>query len=114
MEYGGKRDAEIVSITVKFRTTRGEERSVTIDARSSDALFWSLDAIDKFALPFYLTTEGFGKAAAIRQEPRNSSPGRGSSSARTRSTACSQSWISRAEIPLRFESADQGRLPTSD
>jgi hypothetical protein len=68
MEYEGKREAEILSITVKFRTAQGEERSVTVDGRSSDALFWSIEAIDRFALPFYLATEGFEKAAAIREE----------------------------------------------
>jgi hypothetical protein len=68
MEYEGKREAGVIAITVQLRTRDGEERSVTIDGRSSDALFWSLEAIDKFALPFYLTTEGFEKAAEIRRE----------------------------------------------
>jgi hypothetical protein len=68
MGYVDKREAEIISVVVKFRTATGEERSVTVDGRSSDALFWSLEAIDRFALPFYLATEGFEKAAAIRQE----------------------------------------------
>lgn len=65
---GEKNEAEVISITVQFRTKGGAERSVTIDGRSSDALFWSREAIDKFALPFYLTTEGFDKAAEIRGE----------------------------------------------
>ena len=68
MTYTGKNEAEVVSVTVKFRTAAGEERSVTIDGGSSDALFWSLEAVDKFALPFYLATEGFEKAASIRRE----------------------------------------------
>jgi len=65
MEYD---EAGVISVTVKFRTKEGKESSVTIDGRSSDALFWSLEAIDKFALPFYHVTEGFERAADIRRE----------------------------------------------
>lgn len=68
MVHDEKREPGVVAITVQFRTSSGEERSVTIDGRSSDALFLSLEALDKFALPFYLATDGFERAAAIRRE----------------------------------------------
>jgi hypothetical protein len=64
MEYD---EAGVISVTVKFRTNEGKESSVTIDGRSSDALFWSMEAIDKFALPFYHATEGYERAVDIRR-----------------------------------------------
>ena len=61
-------EAGVVSITVQYRTKDGKERSVTIDGESSDALFWSMEAIDKFAIPFYHITEGYERATDIRRE----------------------------------------------
>lgn len=63
----GREEAGVISVMVKFRTKDGKERSVTIDGQSSDALFWSMEAIDRFVLPFYHVTEGYEKAADIRR-----------------------------------------------
>jgi hypothetical protein len=64
MEYEG---VGVVSVRVTFRTKEGTERSVTIDGRSSDAVFWSMEAIDRFVVPFYHVTEGFERATDIRR-----------------------------------------------
>jgi hypothetical protein len=63
----GREEAGVISVTVKFRTKDGKERSVIVDGQSSDALFWSMEAIDRFALPFYHATEGYEKAVDIRR-----------------------------------------------
>jgi hypothetical protein len=56
----------VLSITVRVRTGDGTERVVEIDPTENDALFWSLDAADKFLVPFYSATKGFEYASNVR------------------------------------------------
>lgn len=59
---------KIESITVKLRTRDGAARQITIDPDENDALFWSGEAVDKLALPFYLATRSREQALAVRRQ----------------------------------------------
>ena len=63
----GREEAGVISVMVKFRTKDGKERSVTIDGQSSDALFWSMEAIDCFLFQFNHLTYGYETAAYSRR-----------------------------------------------
>jgi hypothetical protein len=66
---GGKHQAaKIESITVKVTTTDGKSHEIRVDPDEHDSLFWSQDAIDKFALPYYVTTRSPDQAQAIRRQ----------------------------------------------
>ncbi len=62
------RTAKIESITVKVTTTDGKSHEIRVDPDEHDSLFWSPDAIDKFALPYYVTTRSPDQANAIRRQ----------------------------------------------
>ncbi len=62
------RAARIESITVKVTTADGRSHEIQVDPEEHDSIFWSPDAIDKFALPYYVTTRSPDQAAAIRRQ----------------------------------------------
>jgi hypothetical protein len=68
MPKGAPQAARIESITVKVTTTNGRSHEIQVDPEEHDSLFWSADAIDKFALPYYVTTRSVDQAAAIRRQ----------------------------------------------
>jgi hypothetical protein len=61
-----REDWTVLSITVRVRTRDGTERTAEIDPANNDAFFWSLDAADKFLVPFYSATKGFEYASNVR------------------------------------------------
>jgi hypothetical protein len=62
------RAARIESITVTVTTANGRTHEIHVDPEEHDSLFWSTEAIDKFALPYYVTTRSVDQAAAIRRQ----------------------------------------------
>jgi len=58
----------ILSVTVRFRTRDGRERELNLDPQEHDAVFWSLEAVDRFLLPAYLGREGFEFIDRLRSE----------------------------------------------
>lgn len=65
---GSKENATLLSITVRLRTRDGAERVVEIDPKDSDALFWTLGAVERFLLPFYCATKGFDFAEDVHSK----------------------------------------------
>ncbi|MBA2459575.1 MAG: hypothetical protein H0V43_11575 [Gemmatimonadales bacterium] len=61
-------EATVVSVTVRVRTRDGRERDVSIDPAAHDAVFWSMEAVDNFLLPFYFVHEGFEFIEQLRRE----------------------------------------------
>ncbi|MGH7498308.1 MAG: hypothetical protein ACREL3_05600 [Gemmatimonadales bacterium] len=59
-------EARIESIVVRLRTRDGSAREIKVDPDENDALFWSQEAVDKLALPFYLAARSLEQALAIR------------------------------------------------
>ena len=59
---------KIESITVKLRTRDGVARQITVDPDENDALFWSGEAMDKLALPFYFASRSREQALAVRRQ----------------------------------------------
>jgi hypothetical protein len=57
---------DIVSMTVTVKTTKGTYTQTL--RKGTDAVFWSLPAVDKFALPYYVHTLGIERAAQMRAE----------------------------------------------
>lgn len=62
------RAARIESITVKVTTANGRSHEIQVDPEEHDSLFWSTEAVDKFALPYYVTTRSADQAASIRRQ----------------------------------------------
>lgn len=60
--------SRIESITVRVTTSDGSSHEIQVDPSENDSIFWSLEALDKFALPFYLATRGFQEAAGLRAQ----------------------------------------------
>ncbi len=58
---------EVVEVTVSLRDPAGAERMIRLDAREHDALFWSMSAIDKFAVPYYAHTDDAELAVEMRR-----------------------------------------------
>ncbi len=64
---------EILSVTLRVRAADGRVGNVEVDLDSkegADALFLSMDAIEKFAVPFYERTQGADSVAALRKRAR--------------------------------------------
>ncbi|HEU4452328.1 MAG TPA: hypothetical protein VFR81_04680, partial [Longimicrobium sp.] len=59
---------EVVEVTMTLRDEAGEERTIRLDGREHDALFWTASAIDKFAVPYYARTDGAEYAARMRRK----------------------------------------------
>lgn len=64
---------EILSVTVRVRTSEGREGNIEIKQDSTDAVFLSMAAFDKFAAPFYakLKNEGPDSVAAMRRKAKD-------------------------------------------
>jgi hypothetical protein len=58
---------EVVEVVLSLRDDAGAERTIRLDGREHDALFWSMSAIDKFAVPYYAGTDGAEYAAEMRR-----------------------------------------------
>jgi hypothetical protein len=58
--------AEVVNVTITTRLRNGDSISVTVPAMSMDAVFFTLDALDKFAFPYYTRLVGVAEAARMR------------------------------------------------
>ena len=58
----------MLSLTARIRTRDGTECVVEIDTKANDALFWSLDAGDRFLVPFYSATQDFQYASDVRRQ----------------------------------------------
>jgi hypothetical protein len=58
--------AEVVNVTITTRLRNGDSISVTVPAMSMDAIFFTLDALDKFAFPYYTRLVGVAEAAQMR------------------------------------------------
>ncbi|HEU4453697.1 MAG TPA: hypothetical protein VFR81_11590, partial [Longimicrobium sp.] len=58
---------EVVEVTMTLRDKAGVERTIRLDGREHDALFWTASAIDKFAVPYYARTDGAEFAAEMRR-----------------------------------------------
>ena len=61
------RAGEVAEVAVTIRAESGEERTVRLDGREHDALFWTASAIDKFAVPYYAHVQGAEFAAELRR-----------------------------------------------
>lgn len=70
-----KADSKILAITVRLRTRDGEDHTIEIDPKTTDGLFWSMEAVDSFLVPFYSVTEGFEFAADLRGKIVNGDTG---------------------------------------
>ena len=55
------------SVTVEVTSPSGEKWNHTLDPRT-DAVFFSLAAIDKFAIPYYTHIHGVERAAELRRQ----------------------------------------------
>lgn len=64
----GSNEPGIVSVTVRYRTRDGQETEVDVNPNVHDAVFWSMEAVDHFLLPYYFFSEGFEFVTALRQE----------------------------------------------
>jgi len=58
---------EVVEVVLSLRDDAGAETTIRLDGREHDALFWSMSAIDKFAVPYYTRTDGPEYAAEMRR-----------------------------------------------
>jgi uncharacterized membrane protein len=58
---------EVIEVTLSLRDQAGAERTIRLDGREHDALFWSLSAVDKFAVPYYAGTDGAEYAVEMRR-----------------------------------------------
>jgi hypothetical protein len=58
----------VVSVTVRYRTSDGKEGTLEINPNEYDSVFWTLEAVDRFLLPYYLAHYGFAEADRIRAE----------------------------------------------
>ncbi|MGH7569778.1 MAG: hypothetical protein ACREL9_12575 [Gemmatimonadales bacterium] len=65
---GGVPLRDVASLTVILRTKDGREIRTTYAPHQVDALFFTLAAIDKFAIPYYERLYGVAYAARLREE----------------------------------------------
>ncbi len=68
MAAENRSEATIESIVVKVRAKDGTASEITVDPNENDALFWSQEAVDKLALPFYLSSRSLEQALAVRRQ----------------------------------------------
>lgn len=63
--FGPKAGVASIAVTVR----RGDEEVVVpIDPRKYDSIFWSLSAVDKFAIPYYVGMSGLDFATSVREK----------------------------------------------
>lgn len=58
---------EVVSIAITVRLPGGEQESRTFRGDEYDALFWSVSAVDKFMVPYYVGVEGLEVGGKVRR-----------------------------------------------
>jgi hypothetical protein len=58
--------AEVDSVTLTVRLRNGTTRSIPVP-RGADAIFFTLSAVDKFAIPYYTRVSGLEEAALLRR-----------------------------------------------
>ena len=63
----GTGTGEILSVTVRYRTADGVERAFNVDPRQEDAVFLSMEAAEKFLLPYYRSTYGGSVADELQR-----------------------------------------------
>jgi hypothetical protein len=57
---------DVLSVTVRVRTADGREQTLQYDPRGVDAVFLTIQAVDKFMVPYYTTLYGRGFADSVR------------------------------------------------
>jgi hypothetical protein len=57
---------EVLSVTVRIRGHDGREQTLEYDAKSVDAVFLTLPAVDKFMMPYYTRLYGRPYADSVR------------------------------------------------
>lgn len=57
---------KIVEITVKVRSSNGKETTIVLDSNIYDAVFVSMEALEKFAFPYYQRIEGESTVRKLR------------------------------------------------
>ena len=57
---------QIVSVSVRMRGRDGREQTLEYDARAVDAVFLTMPAVDKFAMPYYTRVYGPRYADSLR------------------------------------------------
>lgn len=63
---GARTPWHVVSVQLRVRGSDGREQNVEYDARSVDAIFLSMPAVDKFVVPYYARVYGRPYADSIR------------------------------------------------
>lgn len=70
--------ADVLNVTITTRLRNGDSSTVTVPATAVDAVFFTLDAMDRFAFPYYTRLVGVAEAARMREAvvARLRTPGR--------------------------------------
>jgi hypothetical protein len=58
---------EVLSVTVRIRDAAGREQTLQYDPRTVDAVFLTMQAVDKFMMPYYTNLYGRPYADSVRR-----------------------------------------------